>query len=212
MTVGDPRLWRALFPEGLIPQILDLVWETWQHFEKPGSGEHEVPITRRFKHALKQQKDFRRLPVRIEREPAEDDSLTGEELGRIDLKFNPAGSALEEVYFAFECKRLYALVGGSVRALTSEYVGEGMMRFVEGRYASRMPNGGMIGYVLDGTSERARLQLAKTIASSATRLLLSPGTGLDPSALRPANSDICLTSHTGPRAGGLRLHHVLLAC
>ncbi len=210
MTVGDPRLWRPLFPDALIPQILDLVWETWQRFDKPAADEREVPITRRFKQALKQEKDYRRLPVRIEREPAEDDPVTGDEIGRIDLKFNPAESALEEVYFAFECKRLYALVSGAVRALAGEYVSEGMMRFVEGRYASRMLNGGMIGYVLDGTTERARHQVAAAVASSAAKLLLSPGTGLDASLLRPANADILLTSHDGPRARGFRLHHVFL--
>lgn len=211
MTVGDPRLWQPLFPDALIPRILDLIWETWQRFDKPAADEREVAITRRFKHALKQEKDYRRLPVRIEREPAEDDAVTGDELGRIDLKFNPAESALEEVYFAFECKRLYALVSGSVRALASEYVSEGMMRFVAGRYASRMQNGGMIGYVLDGNPERARHQVAVAIASSAAQLLLSPGTGLDASLLKPDNANFRVTSHVGPRAGGLRLHHVFLA-
>jgi hypothetical protein len=210
MTVGDPRLWRPLFPGELIPQILDLVCETWRRFDKPAADEREWRITRRFKHALKREKDYRMLPVRIERELAEDDPESGDELGRIDLKFNPADSALEEVYFAFECKRLYALVSGAIRALAGEYVSEGMMRFVEGRYASRMQDGGMIGYVLDGTSERARLQVAVAIASSASKLLLSPGTGLDASVLRPANADLRLTSHVGPRAGGFRLHHVFL--
>lgn len=210
MTVGDPRLWRPLFPDALIPQILDLVWETWQRFDKPAADEREVPITRRFKHVLKQEKDYRMLPLRIEREPAEDDPLTGDELGRIDLKFNPADSALEEVYFAFECKRLYPLVSGAARALGSEYVSEGMMRFVEGRYASRMQNGGMIGYVLDGTSERARHRVAAVIAAAAAKLLLSPETGLDASVLRPANADIRLTTHVGPRAAGFQLHHVFL--
>ncbi len=210
MTVGDSRLWQPLFPDALIPLILDLVWETWQRFDKPAAEEHEVPITRRFKHALKQEKDYRLLPVRIEREPAEDDPVTGDELGRIDLKFNPAESALEEVYFAFECKRLYALVSGTPRALVGEYVSHGMMRFVAGQYASRMQNGGMIGYVLDGNGEQARNQVASAIASLAAKLLLSPGTGLDASLLRPANADILLTSHVGPRAGGFRLHHVFL--
>jgi hypothetical protein len=210
MMVGDPRLWQLLFPDALIPQILDLVWETWQRFDKPAEDEREVSITRRFKRALKQEKDYRLLPLRIEREPAEDDPVTGDALGRIDLKLYPAESALEEVYFAFECKRLYARVSGAVRALASEYVSEGMMRFVEGRYASRMQNGGMIGYVLDGNSERARRQVAAAVAASAAKLLLTPGTGLDASLLRPANADILLTSHVGPRAGGFRLHHVFL--
>src|SRR5687767_9215656 len=108
MTLGDPDAWSEVFPDDLIPPILDLIWTTWVAFPKPSPKDHEVPITRRFRRALKQAKDYRRLPVRIDREPAEDDPETAEELGRIDLKFSPAGSALEQVYFAFECKRLNA--------------------------------------------------------------------------------------------------------
>src|SRR5690242_5143049 len=106
MVIGDAEIWADTFPEELVPRLLDLVIATWESFAKPGPSDYEVPITRRFKHALKQAKDLQRLPLRIEREPAEDDPVTGIELGRIDLKFLPAVSALEEVYFAFECKRL----------------------------------------------------------------------------------------------------------
>src|SRR5205807_2171168 len=113
MTVaGDTRMWSDTFPDDLVPQIIDLIIETWDAFPKPGPTEHEVPITRRFKHVVKQAKTFRRLPVRVERELPEDDPATGEELGRIDLKFIPGESALEEVYFAFECKRVNALMDG----------------------------------------------------------------------------------------------------
>ena len=94
MTVlGDPSIWADTFPEDLVPRLLDLVTETWAGFQRPGEAELEVPITRRFKRALKQAKDYRKLPVRIERESAEDDPDTGEERGRIDLKFLPAVSA-----------------------------------------------------------------------------------------------------------------------
>ena len=105
MIVGDPDIWSDTFPEDLVPRVLDLITETWATFEKPGPSDHEVPTTRRFKYALKQAKDLRRLPLRVEREATEDDPHTGAELGRIDLKFLPAVSAREEVYFALECKR-----------------------------------------------------------------------------------------------------------
>ena len=85
-VIGDPGVWADTFPEHLIPRLLD------QHrhigsLEMPEEIDLEVPITRRFKLALKKAKDYRKLPVRIERESTEDDSETGEERGRIDLKF-----------------------------------------------------------------------------------------------------------------------------
>ena len=212
MIVGDASIWSDTFPEDLIPRMLELVIETWFPFPKPGASDHEVPITRRFKHALKQAKDFRRLPLRIEREPAEDDPETGEELGRIDLKFLPALSALEEVYFAFECKRLNATLKGTRRTLAAEYVTEGMMRFVTGQYASSVNSGGMLGYVLDGKSDEAIASVGQNIASRRTELRMSASAGLERSALHPDNPSIRQTEHARSEQRGFRIHHIFLAC
>jgi hypothetical protein len=49
-TIGDPGLWSGLFKDDLVPQILDLVSDTWKAFSpKPKQDEKEVPITQRFK-------------------------------------------------------------------------------------------------------------------------------------------------------------------
>lgn len=212
MVIGDTEIWSDTFPDDLIPRILDLVFETWLPFPKPASTDHEVPITRRFKHALKQAKDFRKLPVRIEREPAEDDPKTGEELGRIDLKFLPAISAREEVYFAFECKRLNATMNGTRRTLAQEYVTEGMMRFVTGQYSSSVHSGGMIGYVLDGKSNEAIASVKQNIAGHRTELRMSSSVGLQQSSLRPGNNFMHQTEHTLSAQREFRLHHIFLEC
>ena len=212
MVIGDAEIWSNTFPEDLIPRMLDLIFETWQPFPKPAATDHEVPITRRFKHALKQAKDFRKLPVRIEREPAEDDPKTGEELGRIDLKFLPAVSAREEVYFAFECKRLNATMNGTRRTLATEYVTEGMMRFVTGRYSSSVRSGGMIGYVLDGKSNEAMASVSQNIANRRTELQMSASAGLQHSTLRPDNHSIRQTGHALSKQRTFQLHHIFLEC
>jgi hypothetical protein len=212
MVIGDAWIWSDTFPEELIPRLLDLVTDTWVSFEKPGASDHEVPITRRFKHALKQAKDFQRLPVRIERELAEDHPITGEELGRIDLKFLPAVSALEEVYFAFECKRLSAVVGGIRRSLAPEYITEGMMRFITGRYASAGYHGGMIGYVLDGTGNEVISIVDQNIRSRLAQLRMTPPAGLRESGFRPGNRLIRETHHSLVPRRRFSLHHVFLEC
>lgn len=211
MVVGDPALWSDTFPEELVPRMLDLITDTWTKFEKPGPADLEVPTTRRFKHALKQAKDFSRLPVRLEREPAEDDPKTGIELGRIDLKFLPAVSAREEVYFAFECKRLNALVNGTRRSLAPEYVTEGMMRFVTGQYAGSVQHGGMIGYVLDGRRDDAIELVGQNIKSRATELCMNAPVGLDRSRLRPVANHVRETNHALQPSRPFTLHHVFLA-
>jgi hypothetical protein len=212
MIIGDAEIWSDTFPEELIPRMLDLVSQTWEPFSKPDPSDHEVPITRRFKHALKQAKDFQRLPIRIEREPAEDNPESGEELGRIDLKFLPAVSALEEVYFAFECKRLNVIASGTRRTLAAEYVTQGMMRFVTGQYASSVHNGGMIGYVLDGKSDEAMTAVDSNIATRQEELGMSASASLGWSTLRPDNRLIRETNHTLLAQRKFRLHHVFLEC
>lgn len=207
-VIGDPALWADTFPDDLVPRILDLVIQTWVNCERPGEGELEVPITRRFKRALKQAKDFRKLPVRIEREATEDDPATAEELGRIDLKFLPAVSAREEVYFAFECKRLNAIEDGHRRTLAPEYVTEGMMRFVTGQYAAAMLHGGMIGYVLDGKCADAVRLVERNIITRATELKMETPAALARSGLRSDNEMIRETRHLLGRT--FQLHHLFL--
>lgn len=212
MVVGEPDLWSDTFPEELVPRVLDLITDTWATFEKPGPADLEVPTTRRFKHALKQAKDFSRLPVRLEREPAEDDPRTGDELGRIDLKFLPAVSAREEVYFAFECKRLNVAANGGRRSFAPEYVTEGMMRFVTGQYAGSVRQGGMIGYVLDGRRDDAIDLVSQNIASRAGDLRMNSPATLDRSRLRPAADHVRETKHTRQEPDSFLLHHVFLNC
>jgi hypothetical protein len=210
MTLGDVDAWAEVFPEDLVPRIIDLVWTTWTTFPKPLPKEHEVPITRRFRCALKQAKDYIRLPVRIDREPAEDDPSTAQELGRIDLRFSPARSALEEVYFAFECKRLNATENGTRRARASEYVTEGMKRFVTGQYAAAMCHGGMIGYVLDGDCDHAIRLVGQNIAANRVVLRMQDAE-LGASGLRRQNAMIRETTHDLGRSELFRLHHLFLS-
>lgn len=56
------------------------------------------------------------------------------------------------IYLAYECKRLNVRgADGARRSQAGDYVGKnGMMRFIEGKYARYLPVGCMLGYVMDG--------------------------------------------------------------
>jgi hypothetical protein len=215
-TIGNPRLWLSTFSPGLVPQIIDLVLESWTAFDKPKRGEREVPITRRFCSVLKQRKNaLRELPVRIDRETP-DDSKTGEECGRIDIRFTEAYSCREDVYFAFECKRLnLSPKRGARRArkrsLAGEYVSQGMMRFVTGQYAPGLKHGGMIGYVVDGDVASAVVAVSRSVLTARRELKLSPRGGLRGSRLVPGRDQVKETFHRPP-GRTLRIQHVFLAC
>jgi hypothetical protein len=209
MVIGHTTEWDNLFPYDLLPRILDLVIETWESFERPAPDDQEPPITRRFRSALKRSKNYKTLPFLIMREDVEDDYETGDELGRKDLAFYPM-TPHEEVYFGFECKRLNALVGGKTRPLASQYVTDGMMRYVTGQYARFLNQGGMIGYVLDGRREHAMGLVEENIRARRSELKMeAPGAFL-PSRLKPGHALVRETEHNLSRL--FRVHHIFLRC
>lgn len=122
--LGSAELWADFFPDELIPDILAMVVEVWAEFTQPSTNEHEVPITMRFRAALEQYKDLKRLPLRIDREAPVDDLENAAELGRVDLRLTHGYRS--DVYFAFECKRLNVISSkGTVSSLAGEYVSQG---------------------------------------------------------------------------------------
>ncbi|MHB1785268.1 MAG: hypothetical protein ACYCS7_03835 [Acidimicrobiales bacterium] len=211
MVVGDISQWNDFFPWHLLPQVFDLVTETWDAWDKPAPDAKETEISRRFRVRLKQAKDYKKLPFYVMREDAEDDFDTAEELGRKDIVFLPTHqTSFEQVYFVFECKRLNALVEGTVRALASEYVTEGMARFVSGQYARFMDQGGMIGYILDGRREHAMGLVEKNIRNKREDLKMEGPGGFSASTLRADNRFIRETRHALSRT--FIIHHIFMSC
>ena len=62
----------------------------------------------------------------------------------------------EDVYLACECKRLNVPYKTGVRPLDSEYVDQGLMRFVTGQYSNGLPLAMMLGYVMNAKSDEAK--------------------------------------------------------
>jgi hypothetical protein len=167
--IGSPDLWSDWFPENLIPEILKLLVDSWQCLMKhptkrPSPKDLEVPITRIFRETIRKEKNKKEIPVIVQREIPVDDPKSFEELGRIDLIF--IHGHREDVYLAFECKRLNILNTSKTYANTGGYSGsEGMGRFFTGKYATGLDRGGMIGYVMDGNIESASERIKKSIVS-----------------------------------------------
>jgi hypothetical protein len=207
-VAGDPGLWADFFPDGLIPEIIDLIFDAWATLTPPFDSEHEVPITRRLRAAIRRLKG-QRLPFLVDRESWEDDLESGTALGRIDLRFTHGHR--EDVYFAFECKRLCVNFASGWQSLASEYTGpEGMMCFISGQYASSLRTGGMVGYVMDGDCQRAIELVDESIRRRTSELRIPTGRSFDPSSLRPARGDIKETTHL-LQDRRFVMHHLFLA-
>jgi hypothetical protein len=207
--VGGTDLWADFFPDDLIPDILDMVIEVWSSFVKPSSHEHEVPITKRFRSSLEDYKDLKRLPVRIDRETPVDNLNTAEELGRIDLRLTHGYRS--NVYFAFECKRLNVISkSGRIRSLASEYVGQGMARFLGSspQYSRNLTQGGMIAYVMNGKTKNAIKSIDRKMRDHYADLYMQSQAGLTPSS-HVSKSIVKESLHHLPDRQ-FTLHHVFL--
>ncbi len=172
-SIPDVQQWCDLFPTDLIPNILELVLDTWAAFKKPQKTEHENLITQRFSDKLRKRKNERMaLPFKIRTEVQ-----TIETNGRIDILFDYTGTNREEVYFALECKRLripYANRSKTPKLNGGEYTGEqGMMCFVSGKYSAGLNHGAMAGYVMDGNASEAIQQIKKSIRKKKNMLKLA---------------------------------------
>lgn len=150
-TDGDRDRWALVFPASLVPQVIQLVLDSWAGFKT--SERYEVEITRRFCARLRANQEALKLPFLIDIEAIllnEDGSV---QEGRLDIRF--INGYLCKVYFALECKRLRVKQPSGFTSLAVEYVKEGMARYVSGQYAGGQDVGGMLGYVMDGQVDSA---------------------------------------------------------
>ena len=207
---GTPENFRDLFPDELVPDILELVVETWKIFAKPQRTEHEVPITKDFCLLLQRQKNATSLPFKIRWELPLLDSTSVINPGRADLIFDFINTSREEIYFLFECKRLCVPFPSGWQSQAGEYIGDdGMMCFIFGKYSSGLPAGGMIGYVMDGNVLRAISSVTKAVEDNRDALCLAKHTGLQNNRLMPKNDSVKETDHD-LSTRNFMMHHIFL--
>lgn len=203
---GNIDLWRDTFPSNRVPRILELVLDCWKTFSPP-MDRYEVPITKAFCVHLRKRKNRSRLPLFIGFESWLLDE-NAVEIGRLDLRFSHG--YLEDVYFSMECKRLRVPnASGGYHALASEYVKEGMMRYVTGQYAGGLDKGGMIGYVMDGLTGKAIDNVRAAIKRERDRVRLHEGSTWRKSSL-VQSPQVRESLHAFGRTGTFVIHHVFL--
>lgn len=203
--MSNAQCWGELFPTALIPDILELVLNTWTVFKRPNAVDLENTISQRFTEKLRQAKNEADLPfkVRLEIQSIETN-------GRIDILFDYTGTNREEVYFAFECKRLRIPRSTKVDSNVSEYIGEqGMMCFITGKYSEGLNHGGMIAYVMDGNTNEAINQIEKSMQKNKMHLCLSNNTFLITSPL--LNKDMVKETVHNLETREFTIYHIFLS-
>lgn len=195
MIVGDISHWDDFFQQNMVPAVLAYIVVTWEQMPKPGPSDLEDAVSNKLYSALVNAKRRNDFPFLIRREDLEFDTDLAKETGRKDIVFFPSLQE-QEIYLCLEAKRLNAVVSGVRRSLADEYVKEGMQRFVDGKYARFVQHGAMLGYVLDGNTDRAIRNVESNIRKRGKVLCMNEKSCcFVASAIRPADPCTKETHH-----------------
>lgn len=210
MISGDPASWAGQLTD-FVPRILANVLEAWQALPAMQQDEREDQITIDLCIELRRTRDMRSLPFQVHAQQVElVPSKQSTRRGRLDLVFNMAVPD-ETVYFCLEAKRLNVVRGHTVRRYASEYVREGMSRFVTGQYAPKVRDGAMLACVFDGDVTAAIGLIDQNVAKRHIELRLSAPHSLQPSSVLPDDDRIRETRHAREALPSLfRLHHLFV--
>lgn len=201
---------RDLFPGGFVPDVLLLVLRTWADFRPTPGVVLEEPITALFRVALENRYCEEGKDWFVTLEEPNINPFSGVEVSRTDLRFLPPGLKRAGRAFVIESKRLNIRSGKRTDSNASQYTGaEGMMRFVSRRYSPSHSCGGMMGYVMDGKVEKARIAVAASINKRRNDLKLRENSGYAACACTPDHPHNGETYHNR-EDGEFVIYHLLL--
>ena len=212
----DAKAWIPLFPEDEVPFILESVLRCSAILRKKHDTEREDQLSNRLRWLIRRDVVFRQSGMIVDREaPVFDDSSVSENpIGRIDFRFL---SALRQTdadwHFVVEAKRLHVTFKKARwKSLVSEYTTgpQGMMCFIDRRYARELTEGAMLGYVFDGKTTKARDSVSASIAANPVKLKCVTASRVVPSKLSLAHPDISATIHNLPH-GLFTVYHLFVA-
>ena len=166
---------RKLFPQKNVSVILIALLNAGSTLQKQTPTEWENSLTRRLHKRLIRIYPFRDGPLSIQLQPEIPSLYQGPKplSGKIDLLV-PSNLGYQ-VYFAIEVKRLrYISPNGRFVPGNSNYVNDGMMRFISGQYAPLSQTGAMLGYVFDGDIDATRDGINDYIQTKVNELKIRP--------------------------------------
>jgi len=209
---GSPADWVDLI-DSQVPDILDLVIVSWESLPAPAANELENNITNRLCARMQNAPNRETFPFHIQPQDVLLEPGSGDELGRTDIAFKPFVPS-DRIYFCLECKRLNVRVLNTPRPRPyfSEYVRNGMLRFVSGQYAGAVRNGGMLAFVLDADLTAAMAGVQGNIHAAQTDLGMSSPADFASSSIRPADTWIRETNHQrAHNPEPFTIHHLFVA-
>jgi hypothetical protein len=198
------------FPDGFVPEILELLLATWEKLQLPRDVRLEPRITNLFNREIEDEYTRQGKAWYVHPEIKAANPTTGKEVSRTDIRLYHREVPGQKLYFALEAKRLHTESDGRTRRGYGEYVGnDGMMCFITGKYADLAPACGMLGYVMDGDLDLAAQGVANAIHDAAAQLRVVSDGEYKSSKLMPKHPWNGETQHTR-NTGLLSMFHLLL--
>jgi len=208
MILGDSTLWRRRLIDvhELVLARLAVAWS--RHVGRFGPATLEDAITDQLVWALQRDQVLGKRFLVTPQYKLLDEDRRGDVVTKGVIDVAVFFHLRNDVYLAFECKRLSVRRSQGRESLAGKYVEEGMMRYVSARYAQRLPLGAMLGYVMDGDVRWAEERLRGAVERRAEKLRL-----VESLKELPAVSVRCLGSRHRRADGGspFEIRHVLLA-
>lgn len=207
MVIDDNLdVWAACFPATLVPQVIQLVLDSWKTFRTIQTD--EVKITQEFHVVLNRNQKLSKLPFIIDPETTLLNESGTEQIGRLDIRI--IHGYIREVYFSIECKRLrWEFPGGRFDPLAGVYVTDGMYRYFNGQYAQDLDKGGMLGYVMDGNCNKAVMDVQKAVEKRRSDLYMQENETLKASSC-VASKQVKETIHKYGPNEKFTIYHIFL--
>lgn len=129
----------------------------------------------------------------------------------LDIRMWGQWENYHQVHFIWECKRVaYDYKDKKYKELVSEYITEGMFRFIDEEYASGLDDAGMLGYVLAGDVPVIAEQINRSMHASQRLRKLSEEDHLERTNPIGSFTDVYCSRHKRRSCERvIQLHHLL---
>ena len=160
LTSGSPDQFPVLW-ESFVRLVLEITVEAYQRMRQDGVARWDweedtfsVRLTEDYIQPLARRHPLNLIAMartKIHTPAMKAGAVSPKQAPEIDIRLFHSWMNYSEVYFAWECKRVGdKRVNKKYAVLISKYVTEGILRFLDEKYALGLDDAGMLGYVLAG--------------------------------------------------------------
>lgn len=138
------------------------------------------------------------------------DAELPENTGRIDIRIMPINPFIcDKAYYVIECKRLDVKNPNGTSGLNSQYISEGINRFVSEKYSSYYGTNGMIGFIVQKMDIHANIASINNLLQN-NFINCNTTKALQPKDIGLENFKYCYCSKHGQSGNDILIYHLML--